>query len=146
MKLTTHFHLQPREMRGVVPPLPHMSSCPAAYSSIGENSYTVIGGRVVHPPTEIRDAINMSVAISTLQRVMSADNRILIPCQGTIRHRNDGFKTRTYLAWLCILLGSVSPISKCSTLQAAMSVTRTFVNKIWLNWIISRRISTVFFT
>ena len=80
-------------MRVVVPPLPPTSSCPAAYLSRGKNSYTVIGGRVVHPPAEVRDAINMSVAISTLQRVMSADNTILIPCHSTISDLNDGFKT-----------------------------------------------------
>ena len=54
-------------------------------------------GKFIHrdwrPPAEIGDAINMSVAISTLQRVMSADNRILIPRHGTIRDFNDGFKT-----------------------------------------------------
>lgn len=108
-------------MRGVVPPLPHTSSCPAAYLSIGENSYTVNGGRVVHPPAETRDAINMSVAISTLQRVMSADNTILIPCHGTIRDLNDGFKTwrPVWRHGRTILLGSVYPVGKCSTLQAA---------------------------
>jgi len=106
-------------MRGVVPPLPHTSSCPAAYSSIGEISYTVIGGHVVHPPGEIRDAINMSVAISTLQRVMSADNTILIPCQGTIHNLNDGFKTRSYGR---VLFGSVCAMSERGTPQTA-SVT-----------------------
>ena len=79
-------------MLGIVPPLPH-TSCPAAYSSIGENSYTVSGGRVVHPPAEIRAAINISVAISTLERVMSADNTTLMPCHGTIHDLNDSFKT-----------------------------------------------------
>jgi len=35
MKLTTHFHVVPSlRMRGVIPPLPYMSSCRGAYLSM----------------------------------------------------------------------------------------------------------------